>query len=471
MLYLLLFLPLLPAIYALREREIGRLAGSTAAGAALSLGLALLVHDPLAGPLRLDGVGLFYLLLTDCLFALVALYARAYFQAAQDGEAWRFYAAGNLFLFAMHGAYLAHNLGLLWIFVEGSTLASALLVYHRGGARALEATWKYLMLGSVGIALGLIGVILVYALLGGATLDWQEARELVRKAEPAQLKLAFAFLLVGFGTKVGLFPLHPWLPDAHSEAPSPASALLSGTLLNVAFYALLRYTALLGSAGLFEFAAGLLQGFGLFSLLAAALFLFAQRDYKRLLAYSSMEHMGLAVYGLGLGVPWLAMLHTLFHSLIKTAAFLSAGNLLLAYQSKLIARVGAVYRAWPATAGLLVLSWLSLAGLPPFGLFYTEFQALFRSSPLPLGLYLLGLLGAFAGLLWPLSRMAFGEGSAGTGLEILFLPRTRALVVVPAVLVALALILGLFPPTGVVERLAETLLSPLIGGEVLSWKL
>ncbi|MER3481086.1 MAG: hydrogenase [Meiothermus sp.] len=462
MLYLLLFLPLLPALYALREREVGRLASSTAGGAVVSLGLSLLAQNQLAGPLRLDGVGLFYLLLTDLLFALVALYAWAYFQAAKDGDgplspAWRFYAAANLFLFAMHGAYLAHNLGLLWIFVEGSTLASALLVYHQGGARALEATWKYLLLSSVGIALGLIGVILVYALLGGATLDWQEARGLVRRADPAQLQLAFAFLLVGFGTKVGLFPLQAWLPDAHSEAPSPASALMSGTLLNVAFYALLRYAALLGSAGLFGFTAGLLQGFGLASLLAAGLFLFVQRDYKRLLAYSSMEHMGLAVYGLGLGVPWLAMLHTLFHSLTKTAAFLTAGNLLLAYQSKLIARVGGVYQAWPATAGLWVLSLLALAGLPPFGLFYTEFQALFRSSPLSMGLYLLGLVGAFAGLLWPMSRMAFGEGHAEV---IPSLRSGAALVLAPAALVALALVLGLFPPVGVVERLAE----------VLSWK-
>jgi hydrogenase-4 component F len=174
-----------------------------------------------------------------------------------------------------------------------------------------------------------------------------------------------------------------------------------------------------------------------------------------------MEHMGLAVYGLGLGVPWLAMLHTLFHSLAKTAAFLSAGNLLLAYQSKLIARVGAVYRVWPTTASLMVLSLLALAGLPPFGLFYTEFQALLRSSPLSMGLYLLGLVGAFAGLLWPLSRMAFGEGPAGAKLETPLAPRARALVAVPAVLVALALVLGLFPPTGVVERLAE----------VLAWKL
>ncbi|WP_027881508.1 proton-conducting transporter membrane subunit [Meiothermus rufus] len=451
MLYLLLLLPLLPALYALRERTPARLASLSLGAAWFSLALGLLAQNQASGPLRLDGVGLFYLLLTDFIFGLVALYARAYFQESQDQEAWRFFAAGNLFLFAMHGAFLAHNLGLLWIFVEGSTLASALLVYHKGGARALEATWKYLMLGSVGIALGLIGVILVYALLGGTTLDWQEAREWARTASAAQLGLAFAFLLVGFGTKVGLFPLHAWLPDAHSEAPSPASALLSGTLLNVAFYALLRYTALLGSAGLFEKAALLLQSFGLISLLAAGLFLFAQKDFKRLLAYSSMEHMGLAVYALGLGLPWLAMLHTLFHSLLKTAAFLGAGNLLLAYRSKLIARVGGVYQAWPAGAWVFLLALLGLAGLPPFGLFFAEFQALLASAPWAMGLYLLGLVSAFAGLLWPLSQMIYGPGT------LPHRPQGQSLVLVPGVLLAVGLFLGLLPPVELVKTWAEVL--------------
>lgn len=228
MLYLLLLLPL----FTLLGRKEARVLPALAVGTALlSVALALGLLGRTEGPFRLDGVGLFYLLLTDLLYALVALFARGYFAGE---EAWRFYWSGALFLVAVHGAYLAHNLGVLWVFVEGSTLASALLIYHRGGARALEATWKCLMLGSVGIALGLMGVILVYALLNGATLDWAHAKALMPGVDAEGLRVAFALLLVGFGTKVGLFPLHAWLPDAHAEAPGPASALLSGTLLNVA---------------------------------------------------------------------------------------------------------------------------------------------------------------------------------------------------------------------------------------------
>jgi hydrogenase-4 component F len=393
-----------------------------------------------SGLLKLDGVGLFYLGIADLIFALVALYSRSYF-SAEDPHVGLFYPAFFALLFATHGAYLSHNLGLLWVFVEGATLAAALLVYHHRNRNALEATWKYLMLGSVGVALGLIGVILVYAALGGSTLEWGQAKAMISSVNPEPLKLAFAFLLIGFGSKVGLFPLHTWLPDAHSEAPSPGSALLSGTLLNIGFYALLRYTSLMEGAGLVVFAHGLLMVFGLLSLLAAALFMMVQRDFKRMLAYSSIEHMGLAVYALGLGVPWLALLHTLFHSIAKTAAFLLAGNLVLAYGSKMIAAIGGVARTWPATGWGFLLSVLALAGLPPFPLFYAEFQALKLSAPLPMLVYLLGLILAFVGVLGPLSRMGFGET-----LEAKAIPRPTVLVFVPWLLLLVALVLGLFPP-------------------------
>jgi len=454
-LFVLLFLPLPFSLYALRDKNLRRLSLLGAAVPLVSIVLALLGYGDRQAALHLDGVGLFYLVIADALFALVALYALAYFETAGDARAASFFAPFFLFLFATHGAFLAHNLGLMWTFVEGSTLASALLVYHHRDAHALEATWKYLMLGSVGVALSLVGVILVYALLGGATLDWQRALELSAGADPARLKLAYAFLLIGFGTKVGLFPMHAWLPDAHSEAPSPGSALLSGTLLNVAFYALLRYTALMAPAGLAGFAHGLLLAFGLASLLAAGLFMFAQRDYKRLLAYSSMEHMGLAVYALGLGVPWLAMLHTLFHSLAKTAAFLSFGNVLLAYRTKSMARVGGLMQALPGTGALVTLSLVALAGLPPFALFYAEFQALWHSPPLLMVLYLAGLSAAFAAVVIPIGSMVFG-----TLIPPRSVPQKRALLAVPAFLLAVVVLLGLFPPTHEVRMLAE----------VLTWK-
>lgn len=452
MLYVLLFLPLPFSVYALRERSLRRLGALAAAVPLLSIALTLFANGERQAALQIDGVGLFYLVLADALFALVAVYSLAYFEDGHDAHTTSFYAPFFLFLFATHGAFLAHNLGLMWTFVEGSTLASALLVYHHRDARALEATWKYLVLGSVGVALSLVGVILVYALLGGATLDWRSALELAARADPGRLKLAYAFLLVGFGTKVGLCPMHAWLPDAHSEAPSPGSALLSGTLLNVAFYALLRYTALMVPAGLANFAQDLLLGFGLASLLAAGLFMFAQRDYKRLLAYSSMEHMGLAVYALGLGVPWLAMLHTLFHSLAKTAAFLSFGNVFLAYRTKAIRRVGGLMQALPGTGLLVAVSMLALAGLPPFALFYAEFQALWHSPPPLMVLYLVGLSAAFVAIALPIGNVVFGAVTVPRSV-----PQKRALLVVPGALLAAVVLFGLLPPTHVVRMLAEVL--------------
>jgi hydrogenase-4 component F len=447
-LYVLLFLPLLAL---LGRREPRLLAGYSALAALLSLVLAFLLLGRAEGPFRLDGVGLFYLALTDFLYALVALFALGYF--ARE-EAWRFYWSGAFFLTAVHGAYLAHNLGVLWIFVEGSTLASALLIYHRGGARALEATWKYLMLGSVGIALGLLGVILVYALVGGATLDWQEARAFMPGVRPEGLRVAFALLLVGFGTKVGLFPLQAWLPDAHAEAPGPASALLSGTLLNVAFYALLRYTALVEAAGLFPFASALLLAFGLASLLAGALFLFGQKEYKRLLAYSSMEHMGLAVFALGLGLPWLALFHTLAHSLAKTLAFLASSAALKATHAKEIRQVGGLALAWPQVGVPLVLALAALGGLPPFPLFLAEFKAAQTALATPwLGaLYLLGLGLAFAGLVGPMGQMGFGRGRP---------PRKEGVVVWPLWgLLLVLLLLGALAPVEAFRALEVVLWRP-----------
>lgn len=452
MLWLLLLLPLASAAWAYREKNLNRLSLVAAGVPLVSLAIAVLGQGAKNGLLELDGVGFFYLVLADLIFTLVALYARGYWAASHDTRAPAFFAPFFAFIFTTHGAYLTHNLGLMWIFVESSTLASAFLVYHHHNSRALEATWKYLMLGSVGIALGLIGVILVYAVLGGATLDWGEAKGLIGGVNPAGLKLAFAFLLIGFGTKVGLFPMHAWLPDAHSESPSPGSALLSGTLLNVAFYALVRYTSLLESAGLGSYVHKLLLGFGLASVFAAALFLIAQKDYKRLLAYSSMEHMGLGVYALGLGAPWLALLHTLFHSLCKTAAFLSAGNLSLAFGSTDIDKASGSARSWPAAGFAFVLAGLALAGLPPFPLFFAEFQALLLSPAALMPFYLLGLGLAFAGLAGAITQIGFGTPSA---LQVL--PRARILVWVPAALLLLALVLGVLPPAEWAKNIAEVL--------------
>jgi hydrogenase-4 component F len=253
---------------------------------------------------------------------------------------------------------------------------------------------------------------------------------------------------------VGLFPLQAWLPDAHAEAPGPASALLSGTLLNVAFYALLRYTALVEAAGLFPFASALLLAFGLASLLAGALFLFGQKEYKRLLAYSSMEHMGLAVFALGLGLPWLALFHTLAHSLAKTLAFLASSAALKATHAKEIRQVGGLALAWPEVGVPLVLALAALGGLPPFPLFLAEFKAAQTALATPwLGaLYLLGLGLAFAGLVGPMGQMGFGRGRP---------PRKEGVVVWPLWgLLLVLLLLGALAPVEAFRALEVVLWRP-----------
>ncbi|MCC8180421.1 MAG: hypothetical protein LIP23_05870, partial [Planctomycetes bacterium] len=277
-----------------------------AAHALLSARLWSLGGDPVPDVypwLRTDPLGLLFMSLTSGLFLLVAVYSlgdleryRARGEAAGSSE--RFYVGGLFFfLFSMTAVCLAHDLGLLWVAVEATTLATAPLIYFRKNQGSLEATWKYLMICSVGIALALLGTFIMAAAGsdasgGEVTLRIRQLADLGGSMNPALLKASFIFLLVGYGTKMGLAPLHNWLPDAHSEAPSPVSALLSGALLNGAFLAILRSVDIMRSAGLGEFADSLLRLFGLFSMGLSGAFILGQKDFKRLLAYTTVEHMG-----------------------------------------------------------------------------------------------------------------------------------------------------------------------------------
>ncbi len=403
--------------------------------------LALVVRLWLAGDipatafhpwLMPDELGLLFLTLTSALFLPAAFYSvgdmRRYArQRAARGVSERVYVAGMCgFLFAMTAVCLAQDMGLLWVAVEATTLATAPLIYFRKSQGALEATWKYLLLCSVGIALALLGTFLLAVAAGEegtVTLRLVDLAAAAPQLNPNLLKAAFIFLLVGYGAKMGLAPMHNWLPDAHSESPSPVSALLSGTLLNGAFLAILRAADIMQAGGQGDFASGLLRLFGLFSMGVAGAFILGQKDYKRLLAYSSVEHMGILAFGAGLGGPGLfaALLHAVNHTFAKGCLFLTAGNIMFRYHSKSTLTVRGVRRAMPVNGALWLAGFMAICGLPPFGLFLSEFSILVECFADrrygEAALYLAFLAVVFIGMLRVFLAMLRGEPPGPTGEE------------------------------------------------------
>jgi hydrogenase-4 component F len=377
--------------------------------------------------LRADGLTSFFLINLGLISALVLIYSAGYMRHVPEGRfsslRW-FYALVFLFLFTMVAVYLSANLGLMWIFVEATTLASALLVGFYNTEGAVEAGWKYLVVCTVGIAFALFGTIVFYlaAVKGGVSsdsaLDWSSlmsaAPALAGKRE--LLKLAFVFVAVGYGTKVGFVPMHSWLPDAHAEAPSPISAMLSAVLLNCALYALLRFDAITSRALGGGFSHTLLLVFGGLSITVAGLLMIVQRDLKRLLAYSSIEHLGIVAIGAGVGGPlglYGALLHTFNHSIAKTLLFFTAGNVRENLGTLRMERIRGMARSSPWTAGALVLGTLAHAGLPPFGLFVSEFMifmAAFSAAQYFIALLMLAAISiVFGALLHHFQQMLTGE--------------------------------------------------------------
>ncbi len=339
----------------------------------------------------------------------------------------RFYHAMYQFLmFAMNLALVANNIGLMWVAVELATLTTVVMVGIYRTHEALEAAWKYFILGSVGIALALFGTILIYMAaqpVVGAGLDAMVWTELIKHAaafDPALLNVAFVFLLLGYGTKVGLAPLHAWLPDAHAEGPTPISAVLSGLLLNVALYAVLRFKILL-AANLQAIAPGpLMVTMGLTSLIFASFMLYRRRDIKRFFAYSSIEHMGIITFAFGMGGPlanFAGLLHMTMHSLTKSAIFFSVGHIAQVKGTQKIADIRGLTESHPVLGWGLVLGVVAIAGLPPLGIFMTEFlvvSSTFARDPLLALPLVFGILIAFGALLYRLNGLAFGapNGSA-----------------------------------------------------------
>lgn len=366
---------------------------------------------------------------------------------------WQQAFLGSLLLAALSG-----NLGLSWVAIELTTVTSAVLVGFSGDARAVEAAWKYVILCSVGLALALFTVVLLYALAGGGsthTLDWSSLQRAAPTFPSGPAKLAYLFALVGFGTKSGLAPLHAWLPDAHSEAPAPVSALLSGVLLAVVLCTLVRVAAVIAGATGAAFPYHLLLGAGFVSVAVATPFLVLQHDLKRLLAYSSIEQVGLMAIGFGLHSPLAAagaVLQMVVHAMVKSGLFFAAGRVLHEVGSQRLARLRALGRQAPLLGAALLFGVLTLGGLPPFGMFFSEVSivqgALDASGGM--GLFLLLLLTViFSGLAFYVGRAVFGTRghaspvrSTATGAAILGLPAVLSVVV------------GLWTPGAVARGLA-----------------
>jgi hydrogenase-4 component F len=334
----------------------------------------------------------------------------------------RFYhAMYQVLMFAMNLALVANNIGLMWVAIEFATLTTVLMVGIYRTHEALEAAWKYFILGSVGIALALFGTILVYMAarpVVGEGLDAMVWSVLVKRAgefDPALLNLAFVFLLLGYGTKVGLAPLHAWLPDAHAEGPTPISAVLSGLLLNVALYALLRFKMLLAANPAALAPGPLMMTLGLLSLVFAAFMLYRRRDIKRLFAYSSIEHMGIITFAFGIGGPlanFAGLLHMTMHSLTKSAIFFAVGHVTQVKGTQRIADIGGLTETHPLLGWGLILGVIAIAGLPPLGIFMSEFlvvSSTFARAPILAIVLVFGLLVALGGLFLRLNSIAFGE--------------------------------------------------------------
>jgi hydrogenase-4 component F len=475
---IVVLLPLAPALATAgtaRARPLGAIS-AVAGVATLSVAVVLAIDvggdrriHALSGFIYLDPLSGFFLATIALVVALASFGSAAYLRAEErrrelTGLQIRlYYIFFAVFASMMLASFETGNLGLLWVLIEASTLASCVLVGLEGKAVSLEAAWKYIIISSFGVTIALVGTLFLYLaatrLTGSPTehLTWSYLFLHAHGLERESLRLAFLLALIGYGTKVGLAPMHTWLPDAHSEAPSPASAMLSAALLNTGMYAIIRFQALtrpeLGSA----YASRILLVFGFASVLVATLFIVLRGNYKRLFAYSSVEHMGIIAIALGFGGVlglYGALLHTLTHAIGKAVLFLISGELVLRYRTRLIGEVRGVLSVTPVTGVVLLLGALAVAGSPPFGLFLSEFTivraGLARSSIVLVAALLVLLAIVFVALMGAVAEMALGGAPDRPTFGPAYRERSdRLLAAVPLVAgLVLLLLLGVWIPGG-----------------------
>ncbi|MFY9624598.1 MAG: hydrogenase 4 subunit F [Rhodoplanes sp.] len=461
---LLLIVPAaaIPVLAAVANYRLSAALNILACALTLAVALSLPFLPRVRGDLFIiDDFNIFLLVLTTFVGFTTSVYSASYIgHELETGRLTpvllRFYhSMYQAMLGAMNLALIANNVGLMWVGVEVATLATVMMVGTYRTPEAIEAAWKYFILGSVGIGLAFFGTVLTYlvaaqALGGGlSAMAWDLMVQNASRLDPSLLSLAFVFLLVGYGTKVGLAPFHAWLPDAHSEGPTPISAVLSGLLLNVGLYALLRFKIVVaGNPGAINVGAILIV-LGVVSLLFAAFMLFRRRDIKRLFAYSSIEHMGIITFAFGVGGPlanFAGLLHMSMHSLTKSAIFFAVGHIAQAKGTQRIADVSGLSVTHPALALGFALGVIAIAGLPPFGVFMSEFllvSSAIARQPLLTLVFVTGLLVAFAALLLRLHGLLFGEPTGKN-------ERVRASYVPLFIHLVLILIAGLWLPNAVV---------------------
>jgi hydrogenase-4 component F len=419
----------------------------------IAAGPATLFHDQFF----VDPFNVFLVALTAFVAFTTALFSRPYMRIEQEhgrvtpARLRLYHCAYQLFTFTMLLTLLTNNVGILWVAMEGATLSTVLLVSLYRTPESLEAAWKYFILCGVGIAQALFGTILLYfaaeKVIGGGSdsLLWTQLYSVRDQLEPTVLSLAFVFLLVGYGTKVGLVPLHNWLPDAHAEGPTPISAVLSGLLLNVALYAVVRSKVLVDGALGSGFSGNLMMGFGLVSVVVAAFFLSRQRDIKRMFAYSSIEHMGIVTFAFGMGgavAAFAGLLHMTVHSLTKSAIFFTVGHASQKTGTQNMDEIRGLIERNPTIGWGLALGTLAILGVPPFGVFTSEFMILttaMHEHTWATPFLLLALAVAFAAVFGKVQPMVFGETTARR------LPHQPALLPV-FVHLGLVLMLGLYIP-------------------------
>jgi hydrogenase-4 component F len=426
---LVLLLPALavPVLALISNYRLSAAVNVLASGLTMVAGISLLFSDRVRDDLLIvDDFNIYLVTLTTFVGFTTSVFSATYIAHELEGGRLtpaflRFYhALYQAMMAAMNVALLANNVGLMWVGVEVATLSTVMMVGIYRTPEAIEAAWKYFILGSVGIGLAFFGTILVY-LVGQEVLGeglpamaWDLLVTNSAKLDSKLLSLAFVFLLVGYGTKVGLAPFHAWLPDAHAEGPTPISAVLSGLLLNVALYALLRFKMVLAANPTTLDVGAIMVALGLISLLFAAFMLYRRRDIKRLFAYSSIEHMGIATFAFGIGGPlanFAGLLHMTMHSLTKSAIFFAVGHVAQVKGTQRIADIGGLSVTHPVLAVGFTLGALAIAGLPPFGVFTSEFMLVtssFPRHPLLTVALVFGLLIAFGAIILRLQDVVFG---------------------------------------------------------------
>lgn len=398
--------------------------------AAVGLAVIIFAEGPQLSPSQafyIDSFNVYLIVLTAFVGLTTAIFAGPYMAHELEigrvnaGRLRLFYAMYQGFMLGMYLVLATNNMGILWVAMEAATLATVLLVSLYRTPESVEAAWKYFILAGVGIAQALFGTVLLYFAAeqvqgaGGNALLWTVLHANAAALNPGVLSLAFVFLLVGYGTKIGLVPLHNWLPDAHSEGPTPMSAILSGLLLNDALYAVVRSKMLVDGAVHTPMASYLMMGFGLLSFLVAALFLHRQRDIKRLFSYSSIEHMGVMTFAFGMGGPlatFAALLHMTVHSLTKSAIFVTVGHAAQLAKTQQMEKIRGLIKTQPAIGWGLLIGAIAIAGFPPFGVFVSEFLVLtatIHDFPWLAPLFLIGIAIAFAGLFRHLHPMVYGD--------------------------------------------------------------